>query len=73
MTQAVILRASAETSLNTMMSSLTGFREMRRAKGKGLAYSLSLRVMACQIAERKVLMVYTSIFNALFLALSVFC
>jgi len=40
---------------------------MRRAKGKGLAYSLSWRVMARQEAERKLLMVYTSIFNAFFL------
>lgn len=49
------------------MSSLAYFQEMRRAKGKGLAYSLSWRVMARQEAERKLLMVYTSIFNAFFL------
>lgn len=72
---AVILRASAESSLNAMVSSPAGSQEMRwaKGKGKGLAYSLSWRVMASQNAGRKLLMVYTSIFNALFLALSVFC
>lgn len=69
----VIPRAATESSLNAMMSSAEEFQEMRRAKGKALAYSLSWRVMARQNAERKLLMVYTSIFNAFFLALSVFC
>lgn len=65
------LRAATESSLNAMMSSSGGLSG--NAKGKGLAHSLSWRVMARQNAERKLLMVYTSIFNALFLALSVFC
>lgn len=66
-------RAATESSLNAMMSSLAEFLELRQARGKALAYSLSQRVMAHQSAERKLLMVYTSIFNVFFLALSVFC
>lgn len=66
-------RAATESSLNAMMSSLAEFLELHQAKGKALAYSLSQRVMAHQSAERKLLMVYTSIFNVFFLALSVFC
>lgn len=69
----VIWRAASESSLNAMMSSRAEFQEMCRAKGKGLAYSLSWRVMARQNAERKLLMGYTSIFNAFFLVFSVFC
>lgn len=69
----MILRAATKSSLNVMMSSAAVFQELRRAAGAALAYGLSWRVMARQYAERKLLMVYTSIFNVFFLALSVFC
>lgn len=69
----MILGASTPCSLNAVMSSAVEFEEMRQAEGKALAYRLSWRVMARQDAERKLLMVYTSIFNAFFLELSVFC
>lgn len=68
-----MLRAATKSSLHAVMSSPAEFQELRRAKGKALAYRLSWRVMARQNAERKLLMVYTSIFNVFFLALSVFC
>lgn len=50
-----------------------GCQEMCCAKGRGFAYSRTWRVMVHQNPERKLLMVRTSIFNALFLAISVFC
>lgn len=65
----VILRAATESSLNALMLSLVKFQELHYATRMAMAFGPSWWVMACQNAERKLLMVCTSIFNVFFSSL----